>query len=74
MRDEVLLKHFGMGYMYVKMHGFHDNPLYDSREWGIVLQIQSYLGFLQIRWFTNLTTRDMCLSFNLTPILVLYDK
>ena len=24
MRTEVLLKHFGMGY--VKMHGFHGNP------------------------------------------------
>ena len=37
------LKIFGMGY--VKMHGFHCNPLYDSRDWGIGLQIQSYLGF-----------------------------
>ena len=37
------LKHFGMGY--VKMHGFHGNPLYDFREWGVGLQIQSYLGF-----------------------------
>ena len=26
------LKHFGIDY--VKMHGVHDNPLYDSREWG----------------------------------------
>ena len=26
------VKHFGIGY--VKMHGFHGNPLYDSREWG----------------------------------------
>ena len=25
-------KHFGMGY--VKVHGFHGNPLYDVREWG----------------------------------------
>ena len=49
MRDEVLLKHFGMGYMHVKMHGFNDNPLYDFREMGVVLQIQSYLGFMQIR-------------------------
>ena len=31
--------------VYVKMHGFHGNPLYDSREWGIGLNIQSYLGF-----------------------------
>ena len=37
------LKHFGTGY--VKMHGFHGNPLYDIREWGVGLQIQSYLGF-----------------------------
>ena len=37
------LKHFGMGY--VTMHGFHGNPLYESREWGLVLQIQSYLWF-----------------------------
>ena len=36
-------KKFGMGY--VKMHGFHGNPLYDSREWGVCLKIQSYLGF-----------------------------
>ena len=32
------------------MHGFHGNPLYDSREWGgegggVGLQIQSILGF-----------------------------
>ena len=31
------LKHFGMSF--VKMHGFHGNPLYDSREWGVGLQI-----------------------------------
>ena len=37
------LKHFGIDY--VKMHGVHDNPLYDSREWGVDLQIQSYVGF-----------------------------
>ena len=30
---------------YVRMHGFHGNPLYDLRESGIGLQIQSYLGF-----------------------------
>ena len=36
-------KKFGMGY--VKMHGFHGNLLYDSRDWGVGLQIQSYLGF-----------------------------
>ena len=36
-------KKLGMGY--VKMHGFHGNPLYDSRDWGVGLQIQSYLGF-----------------------------
>ena len=30
---------------YVKMHGFHGNRLYDSRDWGVGLQIQSYLGF-----------------------------
>ena len=36
-------KHFGMGY--VKMHGFHGNQLYYFQEWGIGLQIQSYLGF-----------------------------
>ena len=29
-------KFFGMGY--VKMHGFHGNPLYDSREWVVGLQ------------------------------------
>ena len=28
-----------------KMHGFHGNRLYDSRDWGVGLQIQSYLGF-----------------------------
>ena len=39
MRNEVLKK-IGMGY--VKMHGFHGNTLYDSRD-GIDLQIQSYL-------------------------------
>ena len=31
------LKHFAMGY--VKMHGFHGNPLYDSQEWGVGLKI-----------------------------------
>ena len=36
-------KHFDMGY--VKMHGFHGNPLYDLREWVLGLQIQSFLGF-----------------------------
>ena len=40
-------KHFDMGY--VKMHGFHGNPLNDFRDlgWGrgVGLQIQSYLGF-----------------------------
>ena len=35
-------KYFDMGY--VKMHGFHGNPLCDFREWGVGLQIQSYLG------------------------------
>ena len=47
MRNEVLpKKKFGMGY--VKMHGFHGNLLYDSRDWGgggEGLRIQSYLGF-----------------------------
>ena len=33
-RNKVILK-IGMGY--VKMHGFHGNPLYDSREWGLGL-------------------------------------
>ena len=28
-----------------KMHGFHGNRLYDSQDWGVGLQIQSYLGF-----------------------------
>ena len=36
-------KKFGMGY--VKIHGFHGNLLYDSRDLGVGLQIQSYLGF-----------------------------
>ena len=36
-------KQFGMSY--VKIHGFHGNPLYDFREWGVGLQIQSYLEF-----------------------------
>ena len=35
--------YFGMGY--VKMHGYHGNPLYDFRECGVGLQIQPYLGF-----------------------------
>ena len=35
-------KKFGMG---EKMHGFHGNLLYDSRDCGVGLQIQSYLGF-----------------------------
>ena len=37
------LKHFDMDC--VKMHGFHANPLYDFRQWGVGLQFQSYLGF-----------------------------
>ena len=32
MRNDVHIKHFDMGY--VKMHGFHGNPLYDFREGG----------------------------------------
>ena len=36
-------KHFGMGY--VKMLGFHGNPLYGFREWGVGLQFQIYLAF-----------------------------
>ena len=36
-------KKFDMGY--VKMPGFHGNILYDSRDWEVGLQIQSYLGF-----------------------------
>ena len=35
-------KKFGMGY--VKMRGFHCNPLYDSLDRGRP-KIQSYLGF-----------------------------
>ena len=34
---------FGIGY--VKMHGFHGIPLYDYRERGEGLQIQSYLDY-----------------------------
>ena len=30
---------------YEKTHGFHGNPLHDSRDWGTGLQIQPYLGF-----------------------------
>ena len=33
---------------YVKMQRFRDNPLYDSGDWGVGLQIQSYLGFCLI--------------------------
>ena len=33
-------KKFGMGY--VKMHGFDGNILYDSRDWGVGIHIQSY--------------------------------
>ena len=36
---------YKIGMAHVKMHGFHGNPLYDSREWGIGLQSQSHLGF-----------------------------
>ena len=45
MKKSSLQKKFGMGY--VKMHGFHGNLLYDSRDWGggVSLQIQSYLEF-----------------------------
>ena len=42
-KTKFTLKHFGIGF--VKMHGFHGNPLYVFREWGVGLQIQSYLGF-----------------------------
>ena len=28
-----------------KMHGFHGNLLHDSQDWGVGLQIQSYLEF-----------------------------
>ena len=31
MRNEVLLKTFGMGY--VKMHGFHGNPFHKNWKW-----------------------------------------
>ena len=43
MYNEVHLKIIGMGY--VKMHGFHGNHLYDSQDWVVGLQIQSYLEF-----------------------------
>ena len=43
MKRSSRLKKFGMGYE--KMQGFHGNLLYDSRDWGVGLQIQSYLGF-----------------------------
>ena len=43
MKQSSLQKKFGMGY--VKIHGFHSNLLYDSRDWGVGLQIQSHLGF-----------------------------
>ena len=44
MRNEVLLeKKFGKGFS--EMHGFHGNPLYGSRDRGVGLQIQPYLGF-----------------------------
>ena len=36
-------KKFGLDYE--KMHGFDGNLLYDSQDWGVGLQIQSYLGF-----------------------------
>ena len=35
-------KKFAMGY--VKMHVFLGNLLYDSQDWGVGLQIPSYLG------------------------------
>ena len=31
-QNKIVLKYIGMGY--VKMHGFHGNPLYDSQELG----------------------------------------
>ena len=43
MKRSAPTKKFGMGY--VKMHVFHGNLLYDSRDWGVGIQIQSYLGF-----------------------------
>ena len=42
MRNKVVLKIFGIGF--VKMHGFHSNPVYDSKKMGVCLQNQSYLG------------------------------
>ena len=47
----------GMGY--VKMHGFHGNRLYDTRDWGgggVGLQIQSYLGFY-LSWRTKISVK-----------------
>ena len=32
----------GMGY--VKMHGFHNTPVYDSREWGGGRPINSFIS------------------------------
>ena len=37
-------KKFGEGYE--KMHGFHGNLLYDSRDCGVGLQIQSYVSMV----------------------------
>ena len=34
MWNEVLQKTNKIGMGYVKMHGFHDNPLYESQDWG----------------------------------------
>ena len=39
MRNEVVLKCMG----HVKMHGFHGNPLYESREWGLAYRFKTFL-------------------------------
>ena len=42
---ETKLSSNNFGIFYVKMYVFHGKPLSYSREWGLDLQIQPYIGF-----------------------------
>ena len=67
MRNGSSQKKNGMGY--VKMHGLHGNPLYDSWEWGAGLQIQSYLRF----YLSYITKIRVKLKLRHMPFFLLSD-
>ena len=48
----------------MKMHGFHGNRLYDSQDWGVGLQIQSYLGLKGLTSWLSFVVSSVSLSLS----------